>query len=44
MFDYVIIDNAKLYIIYEKSNYNEVKKVLQFKKLWLFFGYFIKIV
>lgn len=39
MFDYVIIpnwgiiDNAKLYIIYEKSNYNEVKKVLQFKKL-----------
>lgn len=26
MFDYVIIDNAKLYIIYEKSNYNEVKK------------------
>lgn len=32
MFDYVIIDNAKLYII-EKSNCNEVKKVLQFKKL-----------
>ena len=33
MFDYVIIGNAKLYIIYEKSNCNEVKKVLQFKKL-----------
>lgn len=40
MFDYVIIDNAKLYIIYEKSNCNKVKKVLQFKKtlafLWEF--------
>lgn len=40
MFDYVIIDNAKLYIIYEKSNCNEVKKVLRFKKtlafLWEF--------
>lgn len=33
MFDYVIIAAAKLYIIYGKSNYNEVKKVLQFKKL-----------
>ena len=44
MFDYVIIDNEKLYIIYEKSNCNEVKKVLRFKKLWLFFGNFIKIV
>lgn len=33
MFDYVVVYDAKLYIIYEKSNYNEVKKVLQFKKL-----------
>lgn len=33
MFDYVNNPNAKLYIIYEKSNCNEVKKVLQFKKL-----------
>ncbi len=34
MFDYVIIDNAKLYIIYEKSNYNKVKNPVQFKKLY----------
>lgn len=33
MFDYVIIDNAKLYIIYEKSNYNEVKKFYNSKTL-----------
>lgn len=40
MFDYVIIDNAKLYIIYEKSNYNEVKKSSTIQKtlafLWEF--------
>lgn len=42
MFDYVIIDNAKLYIIYEKSNYNEVKKVLQFKNFSFSLGISLK--
>lgn len=44
MFDYVVVYDAKLYIKYEKSNYRNMKKVLHSKKLWLFFGNFIKIV
>lgn len=42
MFDYVIIDNAKLYIIYEKSNYNKVKKFYNSKNFSFSLGISLK--